>query len=128
MCSLIVAFALMVMVQSILDPNTPFFLQLARAKTIVFPIVAAFLLMLPVVIRDLTKMTNRFTGPVFRLRRAMRDLKEGKFHGELSFRDNDYWQEMAEEFNQIAKQMETWKQQALRKDDGALVGSSAGDS
>jgi nitrogen fixation/metabolism regulation signal transduction histidine kinase len=70
--------------------------------------------MLPVVIRDLSKLTNRFAGPVYRLRQAMSELREGKFRGNLKFRDNDYWQEMASEFNELAKQMEAWKLQAMR--------------
>lgn len=50
---------------------------------------------------DTTRLSNRFTGPVRRLRRALRDVSQGRNAPSLKFRKNDYWQELAIHFNAI---------------------------
>ncbi len=57
------------------------------------------LLLLPKFTYDSFKFSNRFVGPVTRLRRALRELAEGKPFSPIRFRKGDYWQEMAEELN-----------------------------
>jgi hypothetical protein len=62
------------------------------------PVFLATLILLPLVIMDVLRLTNRFVGPVFRLRRALREAAEG--HPKpLQFRDDDFWREVAEDFN-----------------------------
>lgn len=50
---------------------------------------------------DTTRLSNRFTGPVRRLRRALLDVSQGRNAPSLKFRKNDYWQELAFHFNAI---------------------------
>lgn len=50
---------------------------------------------------DTTCLSNRFTGPVRRLRRALRDVSLGRNAPSLKFRKNDHWQELAMHFNAI---------------------------
>lgn len=126
-CSIITAFVMLVVVQCIMDPATPFFTQLERAKSTAFPLLAAFLLMLPVVLRDLTRLTNRFAGPVYSLKRAMRELREGKLRGELKFRKGDYWHDLADEFNALAKQLEALKKQSLQMNEAFPVTAGLAD-
>jgi hypothetical protein len=126
-CTIITAFVLLVVVQCILDPSTPFFAQLDRAKSTAFPLLAAFLLMLPVVLRDLTRLTNRFAGPVYSLKRAMRELREGKLRAELKFRKGDYWHDLADEFNALAKQLEALKEHSLRMGENVPVAAGLAD-
>ena len=122
LCSIVMAFVMMVVVQCVMDPLTPFFTQLSRAQATVFPVVASFLLLLPMVLRDLTQLTNRFAGPVFHLKRAMRELRDGKLRSALQFREGDYWHDLADEFNLLALQVETWKRSGERtKEESALV-------
>ena len=63
------------------------------------------LLMTPLVAYDMLKQTNRFAGPVFRLRREMRRLIAGESDLPLSFRNDDYWTEMADDFNAIREEL-----------------------
>ena len=63
------------------------------------------MLLAPVIAYDLLTLTNRFAGPVFRLRREMQLLTSGEDAYELSFRDGDYWMEMADLFNQVREEM-----------------------
>lgn len=47
--------------------------------------------------------TNRIAGPLYRLKVQMENLIAGKDVGELEFRKNDYFKELAALFNQIVK-------------------------
>jgi hypothetical protein len=66
------------------------------------PLAAASLLLLPIVILDLLQISNRFAGPMVRLRRSMHDLALGKPVKAIHFRQGDFWSEIAEDFNKIA--------------------------
>ncbi len=59
------------------------------------------LLLLAVVITDIIRFTNRFVGPILRLRRSMRAVARGEHVEPIRFRHNDFWQELADEFNAV---------------------------
>lgn len=65
------------------------------------PAFIASILILPLIAWDLLKMTNRFAGPVLRLRRELKKLAKGEHVNPLFFRDGDYWRDMADDFNRI---------------------------
>ena len=68
-------------------------------------VLAASLLLLPIILYDVGVLTNRVVGPLIRLRRDMRLLSEGQRVKPLVFRDGDYWPEFAAEFNAVAQRM-----------------------
>ncbi len=88
------------------DPFHPLNAHLTRVWELYRPAAVASLLLLPIVIFDLVRLSNRFAGPMFRLRRSMHDLAQGKPVALLRFRHGDFWQEFADDFNTIAAQME----------------------
>lgn len=57
--------------------------------------------LIPAFIWDTLKLTNRFAGPMLRFRAALSDAREGRAVPKLSFRDNDFWKEVAENFNAV---------------------------
>ena len=65
------------------------------------PALVASFLLLPLVIVDIVRLSNRFAGPMVRLRRSMRALIRGEYVRPIEFRDGDFWQEFAEEFNEL---------------------------
>ena len=67
----------------------------------------AILALAPIFIYDLCKLSNRFVGPMARLRRAMHDLANGGEVSKIQFRKRDFWQEMAEDFNRIAQRVQS---------------------
>jgi len=67
-----------------------------------WPAMLASLMILPAVLWDLTRMSNRFVGPVYRLRNSMRDLADGKPVDPVHFRTGDFWFDFAEDFNRVA--------------------------
>lgn len=85
--------------------------QLPSIFATFFMALISSLIVLPFLLADLAKHTNRFAGPVFRLQRAMKDLANGKSVAPLEFRDGDYWTELAESFNQVATRLEDSERQ-----------------
>ena len=64
--------------------------------------------LLPILALDFLQFTNRFAGPVLRLRAAMRQVARGEAAPPLSFRDDDFWQELAADFNRIAGRLNSF--------------------
>jgi hypothetical protein len=65
------------------------------------PVFITSLLLLPVLIADAIGLSNRFAGPMVRLRQSMRRLADGERVALVQFRKNDFWQEFAEDFNRL---------------------------
>ena len=63
------------------------------------------MIMGPIAVYDLLRLTNRFAGPMFSLRREMGRLIEGQSERPLNFRDHDHWNEMSDLYNQIRQEM-----------------------
>ena len=66
------------------------------------PALLASLVLLPIVLMDVLRLSNRFVGPVSRLRAGLKDLAQGKLVKPLNFRDDDYWRDLAVDFNEVA--------------------------
>lgn len=62
-----------------------------------FLLVATFLL--PAYVVDTIKLSHRFAGPIFSLRRAIREVAAGERPRKLKFRHRDFWQDLATDYN-----------------------------
>jgi hypothetical protein len=69
----------------------------------------------PAFMLDTIRFSNRFVGPIARLRRHLRQLSEGNTE-RCKFRENDYWSEMAGEFNGAAELFEKQREELESKD------------
>ncbi len=80
----------------------------------------SLLLLLPKFIYDSLQLSNRFVGPVTRLRRSLRELAEGRPLAPVKFRKGDYWQEMAGELNRAVEALRKQRadDEAATADDG----------
>ncbi len=65
------------------------------------PVAVASLLIIPIVVMDMLRMSNRFAGPAKRLHAAICDLADGKVVRPLVFRDDDFWKKIATDFNRL---------------------------
>lgn len=63
------------------------------------PAFAGAVFLLPLVVMDVIKMSNRFVGPTVRLRNAMKRYAAGEEVRPVRFRDADLWHDMADDFN-----------------------------
>ena len=59
----------------------------------------------PAFLLDTVRFSNRFVGPVGRLRRYLRQLGEDGNTETLGFRGGDFWSEMAGEYNVVAQRV-----------------------
>jgi hypothetical protein len=69
------------------------------------PYLVVFLLLLPVFIRDTLQLVNRVAGPWCRLRSVLRAINQGGDPGPLRFRDGDFGQDLAAEFNELMERL-----------------------
>lgn len=88
------------------DPNQPIasHLQTAGSRYLLFLIV--FVSLLPAFVLDTIRLSNRFAGPVSRLRNAMRKVADGGSYEPLKFRGNDFWTELADDYNRFMVETE----------------------
>lgn len=80
--------------------------------------------LMPIFAYDLLRFSNGFTGPVLRLRREMKALTLGADREPIEFRAEDYWQEMASEYNLLRDQVNQLRNQleaAKQTQDGSTV-------
>ncbi|WP_153557737.1 hypothetical protein [Roseimaritima sediminicola] len=74
------------------------------------------LVLLPIVAHDVLRMTNRFAGPVYRLRTEMTRLVAGEEGRPIKFRDEDQWMELAPLYNQLRAELLELREQAAERD------------
>ena len=67
------------------------------------PVLLVSLALLPVFLLDAAKLSNRFVGPILRVRRALADAAAGSFVKPLHFRENDFWRSLADDLNSVLK-------------------------
>ena len=65
----------------------------------------AGLALIPVFAYDTIRATNRFAGPVQRLRRLLRAIGDGQDIRNFEMRRDDQWSELAEEFNRAFERL-----------------------
>jgi len=85
----------------VVGPPQPFLSHVAAMWRLYGPVGVASLLLLPILIIDIVAMSNRFAGPATRLRRAMRQLADGRVVDPIQFRADDYWKDFADDFNRL---------------------------
>lgn len=96
---LIVAFVVSFILQVLTDPFRPLSAHLRDMWWTHGPFLIVVLFLLPVYVIDTIKLSHRFAGPVFRLRRAICKVAEGETPQPIKFRKSDFWQELANDYN-----------------------------
>tara|TARA_R110002049_G_scaffold305056_3_gene501111 strand:+ start:70506 stop:70970 length:465 start_codon:yes stop_codon:yes gene_type:complete len=86
--------------------DLPFTQALAVAIRSQVPILIVMFFLMPVFLRDTLKMSNRFAGPMYRLRTALGKMSQGEIVSSINFRNGDFWQEVAADFNTVAAKYE----------------------
>jgi hypothetical protein len=93
---------LMLFVWQILNsPAEPFLIHATAMWQQYGPVAIASLLLLPILIVDIVGLSNRFAGPIYRLRRSIQQLANGEPAAPVKLRDNDFWVDFAEDFNRV---------------------------
>ena len=90
---------------TITHPEIFFFSHVGQTFATHWPVYLMMLVFLPFALNDAIRFSNRFTGPVYRLRSELRKFKENGKLGSIKFRDGDFWQDLAEGVNQVSKRL-----------------------
>ena len=61
------------------------------------PLLLGSLAILPLVLLDCLRLSNRFAGPMLRFQRALRELASGETTQPINLRKGDFWSEFADE-------------------------------
>ncbi len=90
------------------------------------PFMIVSLTLIPAFARDTVKFSNRFAGPMVRLRGALKMAGAGDAPKHISFRKGDYWQDIARSFNQLADRINQQQEEneALRAENQSLKSTS----
>lgn len=65
------------------------------------PILLVLIGLLPVFVFDSIRLSAKFAGPVKRFRAALAKLAGGERPSQMTFRSDDYWQELASDLNKV---------------------------
>jgi hypothetical protein len=68
-------------------------------------VLLASLILLPITAMDVLRLSNRFVGPVSRMRFALEELAAGRPIEPVQFRDDDYWRDLAGNLNEVAARL-----------------------
>jgi hypothetical protein len=98
-----VATTLVVGLKWLTNPFTPLGDHLLEAWWTYGPLLMVLVGIAPVFVYDAVKLSNRFTGPVLRLKAATRALAEGRRPAPIRLRDGDFWKELAGDFNLVVE-------------------------
>lgn len=67
------------------------------------PYVIASVALIPIIVFATIRFSNRFAGPMVRVRRALKKLANGEQPERLKFREGDFWSDLADDINRIAE-------------------------
>ncbi len=100
-------------------------LVLADSWSQMTPVFLFLAAVLPIFIWETLKLSHRFVGPMYRLRSAIRSINAGEEFRPVKFRDDDFWQEVADDFNTMMERLTEGKAdeetQEQAQEEGELV-------
>lgn len=73
------------------------------------PLLLVMFILMPIFLRDTLQLSNRFAGPMYRLRTALGEVAGGDEGGKIKFRDGDFWLEVADDYNLVHEQLQILK-------------------
>jgi hypothetical protein len=83
---------------------TPHRTALATWNDLLFqygPVALMTFILVPILMCDMLRLSNRFLGPMVRLQRQLRRLAEGQPAEAVYFREGDLWNDFADDFNRL---------------------------
>lgn len=87
------------------------------------PFLLVMVFLLPVFVVDTIKISHRFAGPVYSLRRAIREIAQGKPPRKLKFRRYDFWHGLADDYNAMLLRLKLLEEDESIDAEQQLVGS-----
>ena len=87
------------------------------------PFFLLLLVLIPLFIMDTVKLSHRFAGPIMRFRRAIQDLASGGSPERITFREKDFWHDVADGFNLVIDKIESLEAGSANRPSATNTGS-----
>jgi methyl-accepting chemotaxis protein len=87
--------------QLLSNPLVPLRVHLEELWWTQGPFLIVMIFLLPMFVLDTIKLSHRFAGPIYRMRRMIQEIAEGEAPRHLKFRDFDFWHGLAADFNKM---------------------------
>lgn len=71
----------------------------------IWPWIPSLVLFMPLVIYDIIRLSNLFAGPIYRLRMHLDEVIENPECRPLTFREDDYWQDLVKPMNYLQNEI-----------------------
>ena len=69
------------------------------------PYLVASAALFPMVVASANRFSNRFAGPMVRIRKTLKELANGESPPHILLRDGDFWADVADDINLIAARL-----------------------
>ncbi len=100
--------------QTIAQPSRFLFQHYLDTLSSHWPILVALSVMLPLVVHDTLKFSNRFAGPMYRLRRELNRFARGEKMPPLKLRPGDFWQDHAAQIGDLMERVNIAEEKAAQ--------------
>jgi hypothetical protein len=108
-CCLITVTLLLLCWRILMGPSRELYVHLDYLWYHYRPILLAAFILLPILLADTLRLSNRFAGPMVRLRRGLTELADGRTDvAPVHFRSGDFWHEFASEFNRVVERVQQY--------------------
>jgi hypothetical protein len=104
------------LLQFLSNPFRPISEQLQELWWSHGPFLVVLVFLLPIFVYDSIKLSHRFVGPIFSLHRTMRETTADAPPRKLKFRADDFWHELADDFNAMVARL-TAGQHGMKKEE-----------
>lgn len=103
----VTAMGVMVGVQVMLSSDSASADVLVSRTLLAFgPALVASMFVLPMMLFDCVRFSNRWAGPMYRLRGKFKQLADTGACERIEFRKDDFWYELGEQFNRVAERLQ----------------------
>ncbi len=84
-------------------------------------VLVLFVTLLPYFIYDTFRTTNRFVGPMYRLRNSIHEMSEGARFQPIQLRQDDFWRDVADDYNKMVEHLQNDNGDASETEDADQV-------
>jgi hypothetical protein len=92
------------------DLTTPSMVAMKESWKHTAPMFVFLLALLPAFAWDTVKLSNRFAGPIYRIRQVIRSAAAGEKVQPIKLRHGDFWQDVADDVNTLFEQLPSQRQ------------------
>lgn len=115
--------------QVMLDPLAPNEARLQQLRISLGSFLLVSLCLVPVFVRDAIRFSHRFVGPILRLQSELRKVDVVGELRTFNLREKDYWQDMAEDYNDFVGRLQEAERKAeFERSAAVLAGKLVNDT